>query len=88
MIGRRHAMMPELRKLLTCPVCQDGELLGLDEQSVDGLLRCSRCGAPYPVRGGIPILLPSGLDPSQVEDELDHAYAHKRQQEKPYGRQD
>ena len=81
-------MIASLLELLTCPVCQDGELLGLGEQPADGLLRCSRCGAPYPVRGGIPILLPPSLDPSQVEDELDHAYAHKRQQGKPYGTQD
>jgi transcription elongation factor Elf1 len=40
----------ELLKLLACPVCQDGELLGLDEQPVDGLLRCSRCGAPTMTR--------------------------------------
>jgi uncharacterized protein YbaR (Trm112 family) len=56
-------MMPELLQLLACPVCQDGELLGMDEQPVDGVLRCSRCHASYPVRGGIPILLPPGLDP-------------------------
>jgi SAM-dependent methyltransferase len=77
----------ELPKLLACPVCQDGELLGVDEQPVDGLLRCSRCHASYPVRGGIPILLPPGLDPSQVEDELDHAYAHKRQQTNYFDRE-
>jgi SAM-dependent methyltransferase/uncharacterized protein YbaR (Trm112 family) len=70
----------ELLKLLACPVCQDGELLGLDEQPADGLLRCSRCGAPYPVRGGIPILLPPGLDSSDVHEPPDPIYQHKQQQ--------
>lgn len=38
----------ELPELLACPVCQDGELLGLDEQPVDGLLSCSRCPDSWP----------------------------------------
>jgi uncharacterized protein YbaR (Trm112 family) len=29
MIGRRHAMMPELLQLLACPVCRDSRLGGL-----------------------------------------------------------
>lgn len=70
----------ELLKLLACPVCQDGELLGLDEQPADGLLRCRRCGASYPVRGGIPILLPPGLDSSDVHEPSDPIYQHKQRQ--------
>jgi SAM-dependent methyltransferase len=69
-----------LPELLTCPVCQDGELLGLDEQPVDGLLRCSRCSAPYPVRGGIPILLPPGLDSPDAHELPDPTCQHKQQQ--------
>ena len=77
----------DLRDLLTCPVCRDSELVGLEHELNDGALTCRRCGAPYPVRGGIPILLPPGLDPSQVEDKLDHAYTHKRQQANYFDRE-
>ena len=73
-------MNAELLGLLTCPVCRDSELLGLDEQMVDGALSCSRCEATYPVRNGIPILLPPDLDTSGVHDELDHAQRHKQGQ--------
>ena len=67
------SMIASLLQLLTCPLCRDSRLVGLDGHRSDGVLRCSRCHASYPVRGGIPILPPPGLDPSQVEDELDHA---------------
>jgi uncharacterized protein YbaR (Trm112 family) len=70
----------DLLKLLTCPVCRDSDLLGLEGGLADGMLECSRCRATYPVRDGIPILLPPGLDTSHVRDEVDHLYQHKRQQ--------
>lgn len=70
----------ELLALLTCPVCLDSDLLGLHEGMTDGSLTCSRCRASYPVRGGIPILLPPDLDASHIHDELEHAYQHKNQQ--------
>ena len=70
----------DLLQLLTCPVCQDSDLLGLDARMADGTLTCSRCGAQYPVRGGIPILLPPDLDASRIHDELDDEHEHKRQQ--------
>jgi len=70
----------DLLRLLTCPVCRDAELLGLEGGLTDGMLECSRCGAPYPVRGGIPILLPPGLDTSFIHDEVDDLCRHKRQQ--------
>lgn len=69
-----------LLQLLTCPVCRDSDLLGLDEPLADGMLTCSRCGASYPVRGGTPILLPPNFDDSQVHDELDDLQEHKRRQ--------
>jgi len=53
----------DLRDLLTCPVCRDSELVGLEHELNDGALTCGRCGASYPVRGGIPILPPPGFDP-------------------------
>ena len=76
----------DLLQLLTCPVCQDSDLLGLDARLADGTLTCNRCDALYPVRGGIPILLPPDLDPSRIHDELDHEHEHKRQQADFYDR--
>jgi ubiquinone/menaquinone biosynthesis C-methylase UbiE/uncharacterized protein YbaR (Trm112 family) len=70
----------DLRDLLTCPVCRDSRLVGLDGHRSDGVLRCSRCGESYPVRGGIPILLPPGLDTSYIDDEVGHLHQHKRRQ--------
>lgn len=70
----------DLLQLLTCPVCRDSDLMGLDQQLADGVVTCSRCGAPYPVRGGIPVLLPLDFADSHVHDELDHVQEHKRHQ--------
>jgi len=70
----------ELLTMLACPVCLDGELLGLAERPTDTTVICSRCDAKYPVRGGVPILLPSDCDLSGVHDELDHAHGHKHRQ--------
>jgi ubiquinone/menaquinone biosynthesis C-methylase UbiE/uncharacterized protein YbaR (Trm112 family) len=70
----------DLLRLLVCPDCRDGELIGLDARMVDGDVRCSLCGAAFPVRGGIPILLPAGFDSLHVHDEIDHIHEHKHQQ--------
>ena len=67
-----------LLPLLVCPVCRRGDLLGLDETLKDGDIHCSDCGNAYPVRGGIPILLPPEIDTAAVHDELDQA--HKQRQ--------
>ena len=71
---------PDLLKLLVCPDCRDGELIGLDADMRDGEITCSLCAAVYHVHGGIPILLPAGCDASHVHDEIDHMHAHKHQQ--------
>lgn len=73
----KHA---DLLELLTCPACRDGALRGLEAGLTDGVLECSRCGRHYPVRGGIPVLLPPGLDTSCIHDELHELCRHKRQQ--------
>ncbi|MBI5284566.1 MAG: methyltransferase domain-containing protein [Chloroflexi bacterium] len=70
----------DLLRMLVCPDCRDGELIGLDAALVDGDVRCSLCGASYPVRGGIPILLPAGFDATHVHDEIDHMHEHKQRQ--------
>ncbi len=79
-------MTDQLLDLLSCPVCQDSELLGLHDLLVDGEVTCSRCDATYPVRAGIPILLPPAFDASSVHDELDHAHEHKQGQADYYDR--
>jgi SAM-dependent methyltransferase len=70
----------DLLRLLTCPVCRGSDLLGLEGGLADGMLECSRCRATYPVRDGIPILLPPGLDTSYIDDEVGHLHQHKRRQ--------
>lgn len=78
----------DLLRLLRCPACRAGTLAGLDEHLVDGVVYCTGCDAAYPVRNGIPILLPHGFDASHVHDEIDHAHGHKRQQAAYFDRAD
>ena len=65
----------DLQRLLVCPACRGGELIGGGDAWA-----CSLCGAEYPVRDGIPILLPPGFDASHVHDEIDHMHEHKHAQ--------
>lgn len=65
-------MRRDLLTLLVCPRCRDGGLAGLDESLRDGEIACGLCDARYPVRHGIPILLPPGFDAAHIHDELDH----------------
>jgi len=53
----------ELLRLLACPGC--GGELGLERDS----LVCASCGAAYEVRGGIPVLIPAGIDPAHLAEE-------------------
>ena len=69
-------MRPDLFELLACPSCRDGELIGEDDASGASVLVCSRCAVRYPVRNGIPILLPPDFDASGVHDEIDHMHGH------------
>lgn len=50
----------ELLSLLRCPEDQ-GLLFGWDSLSPEGVLSCSDCGRTYPIRNGVPCLLPDGL---------------------------
>ena len=70
----------DLLRLLVCPDCRDGELIGFTAALIDGEVRCSLCGSAYSVRCGIPILLPAGFDASHVHDEIDHGHQHKHRQ--------
>jgi SAM-dependent methyltransferase/uncharacterized protein YbaR (Trm112 family) len=54
----------ELQELLVCPLCR-GPLALCEEPPA---LSCSACGVEYPVRSGIPILRPSGLQVGPAAD--------------------
>jgi uncharacterized protein YbaR (Trm112 family) len=45
---------PDLLDLLCCPKCR----AELREDAAASALVCTKCGTPYPVRDGIPMLLP------------------------------
>lgn len=45
---------PKLLEILVCPVCHDPVGVNADETG----LQCDACGRLYPVRDGIPIMLP------------------------------
>ena len=56
-------------EILCCPVCRGGLTLTVTEKTVledgeedivEGTLTCSACGVEYPVREGIPNMLPPG----------------------------
>lgn len=87
-MSEENVMAPnaDLLRLLVCPACREGELAGLDERMADGDVACVRCGATYPVRAGIPVLLPPGFDATHVHDEIDHAQGHKHQQAEYFDR--
>lgn len=48
------ALDPRLLSILVCPACR-GELIHRDRRRV---LICEPCGLEYPVRDGIPVMLP------------------------------
>jgi SAM-dependent methyltransferase len=76
----------DLLTMLACPVCRDGDLAGLDASLRDGVVTCTSCSGAYPVRNGIPILLPPDFDVADVHDEIEHAHGHKHQQAQHYDR--
>ncbi len=45
---------PELLELLICPMCRGEVTEHLDPHE----LVCSECGRRYPVRDGVPVMLP------------------------------
>lgn len=55
-------MKQELLEILACPVCKGDLDLRADKEKgkevVEGTLRCSSCGAEYPIEDGIPNMLP------------------------------
>ena len=58
-------MRPDLADILACPadkapLALSVERAGDDGEALDGTLVCASCGAAYPVRDGVPNLLPPG----------------------------
>jgi uncharacterized protein len=53
------ALHEQLKKILVCPVCHTSlRSIGDDEA-----LECTSCGRRYPVRDGIPVMLPEEATP-------------------------
>jgi uncharacterized protein len=53
------ALNEELKKILACPVCHTAvRALGDDQE-----LECVSCGRKYPVRDGLPVMLPEEATP-------------------------
>ncbi len=54
-----QSISKELLSILACPVCKS------DIETTTGHLKCSKCNAVYPIKEGIPIMLPSHLEKEQ-----------------------
>lgn len=48
------ALDPRLLEVLVCPVCREG----LEHKARRKVLLCATCMRQYPVRDGIPVMLP------------------------------
>jgi len=51
----KSTINPKLMKILACPVCKAGLRLKKD------WLVCTKCGRRYPIKDGVPYLLPDEL---------------------------
>jgi len=52
-----------LLEILVCPVCKESVRLE------DSYLVCTKCGRRYPIRDGIPVMLPEEAEPPQEASE-------------------
>jgi len=53
------SLEPDLLEILVCPRCRGGLTAAEDGSSLD----CPACRLRYPVRDGIPIMLPEEAEP-------------------------
>ena len=55
-------MKKKLMEILVCPVCKGELKLAIERENGDeiitGSLYCAKCGVTYPIKEGIPHLLP------------------------------
>ncbi len=55
-------MKRKLNEILACPVCKGKLELKIDEEKneeiITGSLTCAKCSVTYPIKEGIPHLLP------------------------------
>jgi uncharacterized protein YbaR (Trm112 family) len=55
-------MQPSLVEILACPLCQGKLELKAEAEKggeiVTGAVGCTRCGVTYPIKDGIPDMLP------------------------------
>ena len=54
LMARKDLLPEELYKILACPVCKKDLEYTKDKKG----LYCKRCNHVYPIKGGIPILMP------------------------------
>ena len=52
----------ELLELMACPVCRS------PLEDAGEMLACTGCGVRYPVREGVPVMLPEAAVPAGEED--------------------
>jgi SAM-dependent methyltransferase len=76
-------MTPELISILQCPTCREDQLRLPDGARTDfppenGEIRCEACGATYPIRFGVPVLMPN-TELNRSEWELWTAHLEKFQ---------
>ena len=57
-----RGMKRDIMDILACPVCKGKLELSVekedDKEVLDGSLRCAKCNVDYPIKDGIPNLLP------------------------------
>lgn len=58
-------MKKELMEILACPMCKGNLELNIEEEKegevFKGILYCKKCKEDYPIKEGIPNLLPPSL---------------------------
>ena len=52
---KKDPLPEELYKILACPICKKDLKYTKDKKG----LYCKRCDHVYPIKGGIPVLMPS-----------------------------
>ncbi len=78
---------PDMLTILQCPVCNEGSLDGefADDTRADGLLKCGACDSEFPVREGIPDLIPAIRLEGDVwktwQDHLERFYSRRSKRE-------